>query len=136
MARNGIAPLSTTMAVAFTRGSSTTSHRPTPKNITRAMSKPPRATTEKARQLRKRCRETVAGLSEFAIWEPAHAIPLRRTGQSAALGHHSKMGAAHGLCPAPYPFPDRHKRRQRPWSITPGLEGQDWSGGGPRGESY
>src|SRR5258708_39494856 len=50
------------------------------------MSQPPRATTEKARQLRKRGWETVAGLSEFAIWESAHAIPARRSGQSEAPG--------------------------------------------------
>src|SRR5260370_42463204 len=108
MAGNGMAALSTTIAVAFRSGSSTSSQRPTPKKITRAMTKPPTATTEKARQLRKRGRETVAGLSEFAIWEPAHAIPARRSGQSEAPGHHSKIGAAHGLCPDRQLFP-------RPW---------------------
>src|SRR5258708_3128170 len=123
MARNGIAPLSTTIALAFTSGSSTTSQRPTPKNITRAMSKPPRATTEKTRQLRKRGRETVAGLSEFAIWEPAHAIPPRRSGQSAAPGRRFRMGGAHDLCPALR----RPRLRRR---IVAHLEGRDGGEGG------
>src|SRR5260370_27474453 len=136
MASNGIAPLSTTMALAFTSGSSTTSQRPTPKKITAARTKPAPPMAERMGHLRERGRETKAGLSEFAIWEPAHAIPPCRAGQSASPDRRFTIGGAHDLRPAPYPFPDRHKRRQRPWSITPGLEGQDWSGGGPRGESY
>src|SRR5258708_39795574 len=83
MARKGIAPLSTTIALAFTRGSSTTSQRPTPKRITTTRTKPLPPMAERVSHLRERGRETTAGLSEFAIWEPAHAIPPCRTGQSA-----------------------------------------------------
>src|ERR1700687_1384402 len=103
MARNGIAPLSTTIALAFTSGSSTTSQGPTPKKITTARTKPPPPMAERMSHLRERGLETTAGLPEFAIWEPAHATPPRRTGQSAASGHRLMMVVAHypTLCPAP-----------------------------------
>src|ERR1700730_4920071 len=83
MARKGIAPLSTTIALAFTSGSSTTSQRPTPKKITTARSSPLAATTEKVRKVRERGPETTEKLPGSVIWEPAHAIPPRRSGQSA-----------------------------------------------------
>src|SRR6266576_1104645 len=63
MARKGIAPLSTTVR-----------------------SSPLTATTERIRKVRERGRETIAGLPASAIWEPAHAIPPRRSGQSALPG--------------------------------------------------
>src|SRR3981189_2074948 len=87
MARNGIAPLSTTIALAFTRGSSTTSQRPTPRRITTTRTKPLPTMAERMSHLRERGRETTAGLSEFAIWEPAHAIPPRHTGHFGAPHH-------------------------------------------------
>src|SRR5713101_4515078 len=99
MARNGMAPLSTTIALAFTSGSSTTSQRPTPKKITTARIKPPIATMESTRRVRERGRETTMGLSGFAIWEPAHAIPRGRGGQSALLDRRLTMGFAHDRCP-------------------------------------
>src|SRR6266849_2327904 len=83
MARKGIAPLSTTIALAFTSGSSTTSQRPIPKKITTARSSPLAATTERIGKVRERGQETTAGLPGSAIWDPAHAIPPRGGGQSA-----------------------------------------------------
>src|ERR1700682_4675291 len=113
MARNGIAPLSTTIALAFTRGSSTTSQRPTPKKITTARTKPPPPTAERMTHLREHGRETTAGLTEYAIWEPAHAIPPRRTGQSASPDRRVSLSYgffSHGglgsekQAPSPYVF--------------------------------
>src|SRR5256714_10663143 len=75
MARSGIAPLSTTIALAFASGSSTTSQRPTPTRITRARIKPPPLVRKRIRRARGRQRETVSGLGWLAIGEPAHAIP-------------------------------------------------------------
>src|SRR5260370_39281609 len=86
MARNGIAQLSTTRAVALTSGSSTTSQGPTQKKITTGRTKPAPPMAERMGHLRERGRETKVGLSEFAIWESAHAIPARRSGQSEAPG--------------------------------------------------
>src|ERR1700737_5516591 len=106
------------MAVAFTSGSSTTSQRPTPRKITPARTKPAQPTAEETRQLRKRRRETVAGLSEFAIREPAHAIPLRRTGQSEPPCHRSTMGFAHDRCPGHQHFPPQGERRRRYWRVA------------------
>src|SRR5216684_4895125 len=88
MARKGIAPLSTMIALAFTSGSSTTSQRPTPKKITRPRTKPLPASAKRMPQVRERDRDGDAGLSDLAIGEPAHAIPPRRSGQSGALGLH------------------------------------------------
>src|ERR1700674_1412655 len=102
MARNGIAPLSTTIALAFTRGSSTTSQRPTPKKITTARTKPPPPTAERMTHLREHGRETTAGLTEYAIWEPAHAIPPRRTGQSASPDRRFSLSAMDSLAMAVY----------------------------------
>src|SRR5216684_3026675 len=82
MARKGIEPLSTTMALAFTSWSSTTSQRPIPKKITAARINPPPAMTPRAGNLRERGRKTVAELSGLVIGEPAHAIPPRASGQS------------------------------------------------------
>src|SRR5216684_7553717 len=105
MARNGMAPLSTTIALAFTSGSSTTSQRPTPKKITTARIKPPIATMESTRRVRERGRETTMGLSGFAIREPAHAIPRGRGGQSALLDRRLTMRFAHDRCPCQRSFP-------------------------------
>src|SRR5216683_3125261 len=110
MARNGMAPLSTTIALAFTSGSSTTSQRPTPKKITTARIKPPIATMESTRRVRERGRETTMGLSGFAIWEPAHAIPRGRGGQSALLDRRLTMGFAHDRCPRQRSFPPQGER--------------------------
>src|SRR5260370_1620822 len=84
MARKGIAPLSTTIAWAFTSGSSTTNQRPKPKKITATRTKPPPPLMESKRKARERERETTTGLSGVAIGESAHAIPPRRSGQSVA----------------------------------------------------
>src|SRR5258708_33720226 len=130
MARNGIAPLSTTIAAAFTSGSSTTSQRPTPKKITTARTNPLAPTTERTRQVRERGRETAAGLSGVAIWEPAHAIPTRRGGQSALPGQRFTMGVAHYLCPGPQPFPCQGKRPRLRRRLVARLAGQGAIGGG------
>src|SRR6202040_2131060 len=55
----------------------------TPKKITMVSNRPAPPKTERARQVRERGRESTAGLPGSAIWEPAHAIPPRRSGQSA-----------------------------------------------------
>src|SRR5467141_1761515 len=83
MARNGIVPLSTTIAWAFTSGSSTTNQRPMPKKITATRTKPP-PLMESKRKARERECETTTGLSGVAIGESAHAIPPHHIGQSAA----------------------------------------------------
>src|SRR5882762_4270879 len=97
MARTGIAPLSTTIALAFSRGSSTTSQRPTPKKITRDRTSPVPTETKRTRKARKRSRETTAGLSVAGIGELGHAIPLHRGGQSALPGRRLTMRAVHDL---------------------------------------
>src|SRR5882762_2624916 len=82
MARKGIEPLSTTIALAFTSWSSTTSQRPIPKKITVARINPPPAMAQRTRNARERPRKTAAGLSGLAIGESGHAIPPRASGQS------------------------------------------------------
>src|SRR6266852_5489597 len=82
MARNGIAPLSTIMALAFTSGSSTTSQRPRPKKTTSPISNAATPTVMRMHHARERGLEFTAGLSGVAIWGTAHAIPPRRSGQS------------------------------------------------------
>src|SRR6266850_6327541 len=82
MDRSGIAPLCTTIALAFTSGSSTTSQRPTPKKSTMPRINPPQ-TAESISRARERDRRTVAGFFELAMWQPAHAIPPHRSGQSS-----------------------------------------------------
>src|SRR6266852_1198877 len=128
MARKGIAPLSTTIALASTSGSSTTNQRPTPKKITRARTKPPPTMAGRTRHVREWGLESIAGLPAFDIREPAHAIPRRRSGQSAALGHRITISVAHDprLGPQPFPLQDKRPRRSR-W-VTARLAG--WDGGG------
>src|SRR5260370_18699535 len=101
MARNGIVPLSTTIALAFTSGSCTTSQRPTPKKLTTARTKPAPPTAEGMLQLRGRGAEAATGLSGVAIGAPPHPIPLRRSGQFAWFHHKVTMRVAHYLRPPP-----------------------------------
>src|SRR5260370_36274854 len=95
MARKGIAPLSTTIARAFTNGSSTTSQRPTPKKITAARTKPAPPPMKTKRRTRER--ETTAGLSAVAIGESAHAIPPSLSGQPATKNLHALAESSSAL---------------------------------------
>src|SRR5213596_540503 len=93
MARNGIRPLSTAIARAFSSGSSTASQRPTPKKRTNTRITPAQPAARRTRKKRERRRRIEAGFSVFAIEDPAHAISGRRSGQSAAVTVHCRFFA-------------------------------------------
>src|SRR5689334_22475239 len=95
MARTGIAPLSTTIALAFPIGSSATSQRPTPKKITRASNRPLPPAAQRARLARERRGAIAAVVSEVAIGEPGHAIPPCRSGQIGGVQSPIEVQAVH-----------------------------------------
>src|SRR5258708_19146314 len=120
MARKGIAPLSTTIACAFTSGSSTTNQGPKPKKITAARIKLTVAPIKKMRQARPRGRETTAGLSGVAMTNgrmlsrPAAAVNRRY--QLAVLQRVLLPGLLQ-LKPVPAQPPTLdHPQQSVPWS--------------------